>query len=145
MMKNATSTLPREVGHWYELDLLTGFLDTLQLLDPNTGEEIYLNCGKSLHLDDWGNLWGLTCSSAPGEPGSLLKYELSTCNLTHFTYDYRFNAMTMARDGNIWLCAQPVNSKGELVYFDTSQESFRVYQDKEGNNPLRNATPHFHI
>ncbi len=133
----------REVKNLYQLDQLTGFLDTLQLLDPETGEPIDIACTGSLHLDNEGNLWFFSCESSNSERGRLHKYNIESCNLKTFEYPYRFNAMTMDQYGVIWLCTQPTNSKGKLLQFDPQVESFLPYEDKEGNNPLQNATPNF--
>lgn len=133
----------REVQHLYELDLETNFLDTLPLIDPQSGEEIDMACTGSLGLDAEGNLWFYSCLSSNSEGGRLHKYNIETCNLKTFEYPYRFNAMTIDRYGVIWLCTQPTNSKGQLLQFDPQVETFLPYEDKEGNNPLHDATPNF--
>ncbi|MCB0595661.1 MAG: hypothetical protein H6557_03435 [Lewinellaceae bacterium] len=133
----------REVDHLYELDQLTGFLDTLQLLDPKTGNAIDMACTGSLHLDQEGNLWFYSCQSSTSEGGRLHRYNVETCNLETFEYAYQFNAMTIDRYGIIWLCTQPTNSKGRLLQFDPQVKAFLPYDDKKGNNPLANATPNF--
>ena len=133
----------QEVNHLYEYDQLTGFLDTLQLIDTLSNEPIDFACAGSLHLDVEGNLWFYSCQSSTTSGGRLHKYNIASCQLQTFPYPYQFNAMTLDRDGIIWLCTQPVNSKGMLLQFDPHVGTFLPYEDKEGNNPLRNATPNF--
>ncbi len=133
----------REVDHWYELDLLTGFLDTLKLIDPATGEEIDMACNRSLHLDDEGNIWGTSCPSTSSERGRLHRYQIESCELKTYDFPFKFNAMAIGRDGMIWLCPQPNEAKGMLVQFDPQNETFQPFRDKEGNNPLWNATPYY--
>ncbi|MCB0548579.1 MAG: hypothetical protein KDD19_13445 [Phaeodactylibacter sp.] len=133
----------REVNHLYELDQLTGFLDTLPLLDPETGEEIDIACTGSLHLDGQGNLWFFACQSSTAQGGRLHRYNIESCNLKTYEYSYPFNAMAIDRYGVIWLCTQPTNSKGRLLQFDPQVETFLPYEDKEGKNPLASATPNF--
>ncbi|MCB0559571.1 MAG: hypothetical protein H6573_28790 [Lewinellaceae bacterium] len=133
----------REAKYLYEFDQLTGFIDTLPLVSPTTGEEISLACAGGLELDAEGNLWFYSCQNTSSEGGRLHKYNIESCNLKTYEFPYQFNAITMDRDGIIWLCTQPTTSKGMLLQFDPQVEKFLPYEDKEGNNPLRDATPHF--
>jgi len=132
----------REVNHLYELDQLTGFLDTLHLIGPD-GREIYMDCTRSLHLDQEGNLWFTSCQSSTTQSGRLHRYNIESCELKTFEFHYPFNALALDRSGILWLCSQPTNSKGLLMQFDPHVEKFLPFEDQEENNPLRNATPHF--
>lgn len=132
----------REVNHLYELDQLTGFLDTLPLLGPD-GEEVDIACTRSLHLDQEGSLWFTSCQNSAARRGRLHRYHIESCQLKTYEYDYEFNALTIDRSGILWLCAQPANSKGLLLQFDPREEVFLPFENKESGNPLRNATPNF--
>lgn len=133
----------REINDWYELDLETDFLDTLQLIDERTGAPLNMSCGTGLHLDQDGNLWGVSCHGLASSGGQLHKYNTNTCKLTSYDFENRFSAIAIDRQGIIWLCAEPSDAKGQLVSFDPKTEKFDPFTDKEGNNPLRNATPYF--
>ncbi|MCB9292572.1 MAG: hypothetical protein H6559_05510 [Lewinellaceae bacterium] len=133
----------QETNSLYELDLLTGFLDTLPLVDWQTGKRVDIDCTGSLQLDAEGNLWFYSCQNSSAEGGRLHRFNTGSCNLETYDYPYPFNAMAIDRSGIIWLCTQPTNSKGRLLQFDPQVEKFLPYEDKEGNNPLRNATPNF--
>ncbi|MCB9273194.1 MAG: hypothetical protein H6564_04090 [Lewinellaceae bacterium] len=133
----------REVDEWYELDLQTGFLDTLQLIDEHTGKQINLSCLNALRMDREGNLWGTSCQGIASIGGQLHKYNTKTCLLKSYDFESRFSALALSKDGTVWLCAEPTDAGGQLVSFDPKTEQFSVYYDKEGNNPLQNASPYF--
>jgi ligand-binding sensor domain-containing protein/two-component sensor histidine kinase len=135
--------IAREVGPWYELDLQTGFLDTLHFIDERSGRKVEMSCTGNLQMDKQGNLWGISCLGAASQGGRLHRYNIHTCKLQTYEFEHRFSSFTLSQDGLIWLCAEPTDARGALVAFNPKTERFEAFTDKEGQNPLRNANPYF--
>lgn len=138
--ENGQVYFAREVDAWYAFDPSTGLLDTLQLLEEVTGEPVALSCGRNIAWSD-GYLWGISCLNQRN--GRLHRYDPQNCTVKTYTFDFQFTAFTPGQHGGIWLVAEPPNPSGMLVYFDTAQETFSVFNDSEGQNPLREASPRF--
>jgi ligand-binding sensor domain-containing protein/two-component sensor histidine kinase len=132
----------REFNAWYELDIYDNTFDTLQIIDHQTGEPIPIACGRSIHLDNEDNLWGVTCIDGQTK-GVLFKYNVSTCIAESYTFDHPFSALTIDKEGVIWLCAEPPTTNGMLVSFDPKSGQFQEFKDNEGKNPIREASPRF--
>lgn len=135
--------IAREVGPWYELDIQTGFLDTLRFIDERSGRSIEMSCTGNLQMDGQGNLWGISCLGAATLGGRLHRYNIHTCKFQTYEFEHRFSSFTLSQDGLIWLCAEPTDTRGALVSFNPKTERFESFTDKEGQNPLRNASPYF--
>ena len=130
----------REFNNCYVLDLDDMLFDTLQMIDSKTGEELYIACGRSIHFDQKGFLWGISCNSSRSN-GILYRYDLNTCMADPFIFDHPISAMTVDNEGVVWICAEPPANKGMLAYFDPNTDSFIEFKDREGINPLRDASP----
>lgn len=136
--KNGMVYISQEFSYWLSLDAKQQLLDTLQIIDERTGLPLNLSCGRSLHLDDDGYLWGVTCTDGQST-GILFRYDFSTCQAQTYHYDYRFEALTLDEEGGVWLGVTPQGAKGQLIYFDPSHAEFRPYSDREGANPFAQA------
>jgi streptogramin lyase len=132
----------REFNNWYELDLTDNLFDTLQIIDDKTGLPLLIACGRSIHKDKAGHLWGVTCADGQTK-GVLFKYDPATCMATSYVFDHPFSTMTIDDDDVIWLGAEPPTTKGMLLYFDAQTEQFKEFNNSEGINPLYNANPRF--
>jgi streptogramin lyase/two-component sensor histidine kinase len=139
--ENGKVYFAREVDAWYSFDPQTSEFDTLQMIDEQTGEQITLSCGRNIEIDPEGYMWGLSCIN--GRNGRLLRYDRSTCMVRTYLFDHKFTAFTIARDGVIWLVAEPDSPSGLLVSFDPTSERFEEYYDWESNNPLHESTPRY--
>jgi ligand-binding sensor domain-containing protein/two-component sensor histidine kinase len=139
--QRGTVYFSRERRKWYALDLKTDILDTLDLVNPHTGEFVSFNCQLDIHLDAQNFLWGVACDDSG--KGLLLRYDPENCNLNIYSYPYTFNAFTIDRKNMIWLVASPVLEKGQLVSFNPESREFNTFLTREGNNPLKGATPRF--
>jgi streptogramin lyase/two-component sensor histidine kinase len=133
--------MAREVDHWYRLRLDSNILDTLELIDEATRQPVQLSCGRSLEIDEEGYIWGVSCLD--GNTGRLHRFDPETSLVRTYTFPHPFSALGIGRDGMLWLCAEPTTAKGMLVRFDPESERFTTFRDKEGNNPLRDASPRF--
>lgn len=133
----------REVDAWYSLNPQTFEFDTLQMIDEQTGEQVTLSCGRNIDIGPEGYIWGLSCTN--GQNGRLLRYDRSTCMVRTYLFDHKFTAFTIARDGMIWLVAEPDTPSGLLVSFDPASERFKEYYDWESNNPLNESSPRYII
>jgi streptogramin lyase/two-component sensor histidine kinase len=131
----------REVDAWYRFNPQTFELDTLQMIDEQTGEQVTLSCGMNIEIGSDGYIWGLSCIN--GRNGRLLRYDRTTCMVRTYLFDHKFTAFTIARDGTIWLIAEPDSPSGLLVSFDPTAERFEEYYDWESGNPLSEATPRY--
>ena len=132
----------REVDAWYRFDPSTHQLDTLLMVDEQTGEAVELSCGRNLEMSADGYLWGLSCLN--GQNGRLLRYDPSTCMVRTYLFEHRFTAFTISkRSGLIWLVAEPNSPSGMLVSFDPESEQFEPLYDYEGKNPVSEASPRF--
>lgn len=129
----------REVDAWYRFSPQTFELDTLQMIDEQTGQQITLSCGRNLEMGANGYIWGLSCIN--GRNGRLLRYDRTTCMVRTYLFEHKFRAFTIGRDDLIWLVAEPESPSGLLVSFDPETEQFTNYYDWEGNNPLSDASP----
>ena len=132
----------REFNAWHELDLNDNLFDTLQIIDDKTGLPIPIACGRSIHKDKSGNIWGVTCIDGQTK-GVLFKYDPATCMATSYVFDHPFSAISIDDDDVIWLGAEPPTTKGMLLYFDTQTAQFKEFKNSEGINPLHNASPRF--
>jgi signal transduction histidine kinase/ligand-binding sensor domain-containing protein len=136
--------IAREVEHIYQLDMQTGLLDTLRLIDELSGRPPEITAARNLQLDAQGNLWGVFRAGTTSQSGRLLRYNTRDCRLKIYTFDYKINAFTLSRDGRLWLCAEPFDAGGGLlVSFDPDSERFEPFFELEGRNPLHNAPPQF--
>jgi len=133
--------MAREVDNWYRLNTDSNRLDTLRMLDELTGEPLRLACGLGIRIDQSGYIWGTSCLD--GRTGRLHRYDPETDSVRTFYYDHTFSALTLGRDGKIWLCADPPTPKGILLHFDPETEQFVEFVTREGQNPLRDASPRF--
>ncbi|HMQ48872.1 MAG TPA: two-component regulator propeller domain-containing protein [Saprospiraceae bacterium] len=132
----------REFAHWYELDLATGLLDTLLMIDETTGEEVDISCSLGLYYDANGFLWGVTCID--GKYGRLLRYDPKTCMTKSFAYRYKFNGFTYdPLDQVFWLVAEVSEQKGVLVRFDPKNGNFSEFNNSEGQSFLADARPRY--
>ncbi|MEQ8704743.1 MAG: two-component regulator propeller domain-containing protein [Phaeodactylibacter sp.] len=131
----------REVDAWYRFNPQTFELDTLQMIDEQTGEPVTLSCGRNIQISTDGYLWGLSCIN--GRNGRLLRYDRATCMVRTYLFSYKFTAFDIASNGLIWLVAEPDSPSGLLVSFDPETEQFTEYYDWEGNNPLSTASPRY--
>jgi signal transduction histidine kinase/ligand-binding sensor domain-containing protein len=136
--------IAREVEHIYQLDLQTGQLDTLRLIDEHSGRAPEITAARNLQLDGQGNLWGVFRAGTASQSGRLLRYNIQDCQLKIYNFDYKINAFTFGADGRLWLCTEPFDAGGGLlVSFDPASERFEPFFEREGRNPLQNAPPHF--
>ncbi len=133
----------REVNTWYKLYTEEQFLDTLPIYDVESGNRIQLSCGMDIQFDPKGNLWGIACND--GNTGMLIQYDTASCNAQVFHYPEQFNAFQIAQDGRIWLVYRGIQEKGGLVVFNPDTGEFTNFKDREGKNPLKNATPRYII
>ncbi|NRA50306.1 MAG: hypothetical protein HRU12_14335, partial [Phaeodactylibacter sp.] len=133
--------IAREVDYWYQYNPQTFALDTLQMIDENTGEPVVLSCGRNIQADSKGFVWGLSCLN--GQNGRLLRYDPKTCLVRTYLFDHRFTAFTIGKNNQIWLVAEPDSPSGMLVAFDQESEQFSPFMDLEGQNPLSAATPRY--
>lgn len=131
----------REVDAWYRFNPHTFELDTLQMIDEQTGGQVALSCGRNIEMGTSGYIWGLSCIN--GRNGRLLRYDRATCMVRTYLFDHKFTAFTIGQDGIIWLVAEPESPSGLLVSFDPEAEQFTEYYDREGNNPLSAASPRY--
>ena len=132
--------MAREVKNWYALDLASETLDTLDLVDPKTGEIMEFNCCMDIHYEA-GYLWGISCQKSAY--AQLIKYHIATQKVETFIYQQRFTAFIKSTDGNFWLTYQTSDKKGGLVAFDPISETWMDYKDQGEVNPLRNVYPSF--
>lgn len=133
--------MAREVDHWYCLRLDSNILDTLKMIDEATGEPVQLACSINIDLDEKGYLWGTSCLD--GRTGRLHRYDPKSDTVRTYTFPYTFSSLTLSQDGTLWLTAEPPTPKGKLLQFDPQTEQFTTFRDKEGQNPLRDASPRF--
>lgn len=132
----------REFLQWYELDLATGLLDTLLMIDEATGEAVDISCSLGLYYASDGFLWGTTCID--GKKGRLLKYNPRTCMVKIYDYRYKFNAFTYdTLEQVFWLLAEVSDQKGLLLQFDPKTGLFTEYYDKDGHSFLADARPRY--
>ncbi|GJM34105.1 MAG: hypothetical protein DHS20C18_31060 [Saprospiraceae bacterium] len=140
--QNGNVYFAQEDDYWYKLDLETEVLDTLMMVDYDTGKPVDFSCGLSLHLDGKGTLWGVCCKD--NSIGQILAYDLENCMVRTTLYEDRINAFTVDSAGIFWLGTAPSSAiKGELVSFNPETGAFESFRDKEGNNPLKDTPPRF--
>ncbi len=125
----------QESGGWYVLDHDINYLDTLSIIDRETGRPIPTGCALDLKLDTLGNLWGISCDGSGN--GQLLRLDLADCLTDSFSTEYIFTAMEQAGDGNFWLAGWQRNIGYTLLQFDTTRKEFTPFLDPNGQNPLR--------
>lgn len=131
----------REEDAWYRFNPQTFELDTLQMIDEQTGEQVTLSCGRNIEIGNDGYIWGLSCIN--GRNGRLLRYDRTTCMVRTYLFDHKFTAFTISRSGTIWLIAEPDSPSGLLISFDPTAERLEAYYDWESSNPLSEATPRY--
>ncbi|MDX1941810.1 MAG: two-component regulator propeller domain-containing protein [Saprospiraceae bacterium] len=131
-----------EGGQWYALDLKTDQLDTLQLIDSQTGNPVESDCALDIHLDKEGFLWGISCNNL--EEGQLHKYDPTTGLAETFRFNQKFRAFTQSRDGTFWILSESSNNENNhLVSFHPNICEFKIYKDNKGKNPLQDYTPYY--
>lgn len=132
----------REVDHWYILHTKYDNIDTINLRNDETGEILDFSCSLDIEYDHSRNeLWGISCMDS--RYGQLHRYQLDSCTTTTYQYDYKINAFIRDKSGVFWLGCQIGAQEGQLVTFDPETEQFETYSTKEGENPLKEAIPHF--
>lgn len=131
----------REFAHWYSIDLDYDIIDTINLYDPETNEQINFRCALDLEFGPGGYLWGIICDDT--NTPQLVQYDTANCTSEFYDHSEQFTAMRIARDQTIWLTTRGTNEKGALVSFDPSSGYFTTFRDKEGKNPFVEAMPRF--
>lgn len=130
-----------ENDHIYAYDLKTHYLDTLPMIDAETGKYINYNCASELFYDPRGYLWASTCHLS--NYGKLLKYDLATCEAKSYPADVGFNAMAIDAKGLIWVATTSKEQIGQLMVFDPIREEFQNYQTPDGETPFSGMTANY--
>jgi len=125
----------------YAYDLKTQYLDTLPMIDSQTGRHINFTCASELKYDPRGNLWAITCHLSSSS--KLIKYDLATCETNSYIGDTKFHAMAQDANGLIWIAAEGKESKGQLITFDPEESEFKPYFTSAGLNPLQSLGPYY--
>lgn len=125
----------------YAYDLKTQYLDTLPMIDSETGRHINFTCASELLYDPAGLLWGITCHFT--NYGKLIKYDLETCETHSYPGAIGFDAMAQDNNGTIWIAGGEKEHEGQLLLFDASKEVFVPYMTPDSLNPLEGLTPYY--
>lgn len=121
----------------YAYDLKTQYLDTLPMIDSETGKHINFTCASELQYDPAGFLWAMTCHFS--NYGKLIKYDLETCETYSYLGTFGFKAMDQDEHGVLWIAG----GHGELFTFDPQKTEYVPYRTPEGLNPLEGLTPYY--
>jgi streptogramin lyase len=131
-----------EAGTLYHLNPATHEINTLRPCDRQTGEVVQLDCTKNMVTDDAGYIWFVSCYQQ--REGRLHAYDPRTNLMDTYASSYRFDAFTPSRDGSgYWIVGAGISAGGFLIYFSTAQQTFKVYENADGSNPLQYATPYY--
>ncbi len=130
-----------EADYWYRLDLENDLVDTMMMVDYDTGKRVDFNCALDLHMDKAGTLWGVSCKN--NSMGQLFAYDLENCMVRTILFEDRINAFTVDSAGIFWLATAPSDGQGGLVSYNPSTGRFTHFVDQEQKNPLSEATPRF--
>lgn len=125
----------------YAYDLKTQYLDTLPMIDSQTGRHINFTCASELKYDPRGNLWAITCHLL--NSSKLIKYDLATCETNSYIGDTKFHAMAQDVNGLIWIAAADKDSVGQLITFNPEDGEFKPYKTSTGLNPLEGLSPYY--
>lgn len=125
----------------YAYDLRTQYLDTLPMIDSQTGRHINFTCASELQFDPAGYLWAMTCHFS--NYGKLIKYDLETCETNSYPSTIGFKAMAQDEKGVIWIAGGEKEKEGTLLTFDPKQSEYRPYLTPDGLNPLEGLTPYY--
>ncbi|HMO39580.1 MAG TPA: two-component regulator propeller domain-containing protein [Saprospiraceae bacterium] len=133
-----------EAGLWYSMDPFTDRLDTLRLIDEATGAPLEMDCVMNMQIDPQGNLWGIACNSL--RQGQLIRYNPTTRRTSVFRFPHIFRAFTRAANGTFWVLYEAVQQQESgLLAFDPTTESFQLFRDQQGKNPLSAKIPYYII
>lgn len=125
----------------YAYDLRTQYLDTLPMIDSETGKHINFTCASELQYDPAGYLWAMTCHFS--NYGKLIKYDLETCETYSYPGDIGFKAMDQDEQGLLWIAGGQKEKDGKLFTFDPQQAEFLPYITPDSINPLEGLTPFY--
>ncbi len=130
----------REVKAWYHLNTSTNQLDTLQMVDPASGETSNIRLASNLVLENDSTLWG---TSKIEHNSYLLRLDLPRKSWQKFSIprnDY-IVSFTQASDGLFYLATNSDGQQKRLLIFDPARKTFSTYRNALGKNPLRNLRP----
>jgi len=130
----------REVKAWYHLNTSTNVLDTLQPLDPITGEPLELRLASDLILGNDSTLWG---TAKVNNVSLLLRLDLQTQQWTKFSIPGSPYIVSFSRgaDGNFYLAARDDAQHNQLLIFNAQTGNFESYRNANGTNPLEGHRP----